>query len=222
MTAVGGGTTKKRVGSGDTTSYLTVVDFSYRELTLHAAPYARGATFDITGPVGTYTVGDRWDGGKTAKLDVPGGTNTWTVTVTSDDGSQTRTYAMTVTRNPLPPPPTCYGELLGPGATKHSALETLTVTPVGGGTLVSGPSAFFHWKRGSIVHVSNDTTHVNVRATGATAGSTVEILTGRRTLLTQPMELVPAYRYFTVQYVCLRSGPRSTTSATSATTASRL
>ncbi len=205
VTAVGGGTTKTPAFHHDTANYLTVVDFSYSELTLHAAPYASGATIRITGPAGTYTVSDRWDGGKTAKLDVPVGSTTWTVTVTSDDGNETMSYGMTVKRNPRPPLPSCYGEVMGPGGiTEHSALGTLTVTPVGGGTLVSGPSKFSHANRRSTVHVNNDTTHVNVRATGATAGSTVEILTGRRTPLTQPMELVPAYRYFTVQYVSLK------------------
>ena len=47
VTAVGGGTIKIH---HDTASYLTVVDFTFRELTLHAAPYARGATITVTGP----------------------------------------------------------------------------------------------------------------------------------------------------------------------------
>ncbi len=144
VTAVGGGTTKKPAFHHDTASYLTVVDFTFSELTLHAAPYARGTTIAVTGPAGTVTVGDRWDGGKTAQLDVLVGSTTWTVTVTSDNGSQTMSYAMTVKRNPRPPPPPVY--------------EEITVTPVTG-SLVSFEKEGFRYYSAT---VSNDATQVDI------------------------------------------------------------
>ena len=117
----------------------------------------------VTGPAGTFTVSNRWDGGKTAKLDVPEGSTTWTVTVTSEDGNEARSYTMTVNRaapsTARPPVAECYGEGFSSvpgGSTEHSALDTLTVTPFGGGTLVSGPGALSHSKRSYTVQVTND------------------------------------------------------------------
>ena len=94
---------------------------SFSELTMQAAPYAKGATVVVTGPAGTFTASNRWDGGATAKLNVPEGATTWRVTVTSADGNETKTYRVTVRR----------GEG-GGGPAADVRLKTLTVTPVNG------------------------------------------------------------------------------------------
>ena len=176
-----------------------------RKLPLQAAPYAGGATVALTGPAGTFNdVVDRYDGGITAQLDAPGGSiypTTWTVTVTSADGSETRKYKLTVKRNPPP----CYGEgfhisgTLPPGDPpdyRHSNLKTLEVTPAGGGRVVDGPEPVRPWRLRYTVYVTNDTTHVNVSATGASADpavdpadTRVDIMTGHLTPLAQPVEL---------------------------------
>ena len=89
----------------DTTSYSAVVANDVVEMTLQAAPYAKGVTVAVSGPAGTFTTTERYDGGATAKLDAPSGSTTWTVTVTSADGTETTSYEMTVTRGFDAPPP---------------------------------------------------------------------------------------------------------------------
>ena len=104
----------------DTTSYSAVVPNDVVEMTLQAAPYAKGVTVAVSGPAGTFTTTERYDGGATAKLDAPSGSTTWTVTVTSEDGTETRSYEMTVTR----------GFDSTPTVPADVRLKTLTVTPV--------------------------------------------------------------------------------------------
>ncbi len=127
---------------------------SFRELTMQAAPYATGATVVVTGPAGTFTAGDRWDGGATAKLNVPEGATTWRVTVTSADGNETKTYRVTVRR----------GEG-GGGPAADVRLKTLTVTAVNGTLLSFRPS--FHLgteARTFKIRVSSGTTAVRLSA----------------------------------------------------------
>ena len=127
---------------------------SFRELTMQAAPYATGATVVVTGPAGTFTAGNRWDGGATAKLNVPEGATTWRVTVTSADGNETKTYRVTVRR----------GEG-GGGPAADVRLKTLTVTAVNGTLLSFRPS--FHLgteARTFKIRVSSGTTAVRLSA----------------------------------------------------------
>ena len=143
----------------------------------------------MTGRDGTFTVSDRWDGGKTVELDVPQGTLsiTWTVTVTSADGNRTRAYRLTANR----PSPFagCLGEILYPGAPEYSRLGALTVTPAAG-TLLSGPGTLAFKQRYYTVLVSSDTTEVTVAAAGAESGSTTFIMDpGRDRVLSQPMAI---------------------------------
>ena len=140
----------------DTTSYSAGVANGVEEMTLAAAPYAKGVTIVVSGPAGTFTTTERYDGGKTAKLDVPSGSTTWTVTVTSEDGNETRSYEMTVTRG-------------GDGSgTADVRLKTLTVTPVdemGTELSVLSFSPSFHLDTEAAtfrVRVSSDTTAVTV------------------------------------------------------------
>ena len=119
---------------------------------MQAAPYAKGATVVVTGPAGTFTASDRWDGGAAAKLNVPEGSTTWRVTVTSADGNETKTYRVTVRRGAG-----------GPGPAADVRLKTLTVTPVDGTLLSFTPS--FHLDteaRTFRVRVSSGTTAVTV------------------------------------------------------------
>ena len=204
----------ERLSPGGSAYAAKVPHWWDHELTLQAAPYAGGATVAVTGPAGTFNdVVDRYDGGITAQLDAPEGSiypTTWTVTVTSADGRETRRYTLTVKRNSPP----CYGEgfhISGdPPDTRHSNLATLEVTPAGGGTVVSGPGPVKPWQLRYTVYVTNDTTHVNVSAAGASADSTVAIMTGHRTPLAQPVELrsgTPAstqWRHSVVTWVSLR------------------
>ena len=139
-----------------TTSYSAGVANGVEEITLQAAPYAKGVTVAVSGPAGTFTTTERYDGGATAKLDVPAGSTTWTVTVTSADGNETRSYEMTVTRG-------------GDGSgTADVRLKTLTVTPVDGtGTVLSvlsySPSFHLDTEAATFrVRVSSDTTAVRV------------------------------------------------------------
>ena len=60
----------------DTTSYHAGVANGVEEITLAAAPYAKGVTVAVSGPAGTFTTTERYDGGATAKLDVPAGETT--------------------------------------------------------------------------------------------------------------------------------------------------
>ena len=83
-----------------TSKYEATVDSGRGEVTLHAVPYTSGAEVQVTGPDGSFTASDRWDGGVNAELKVPKsltGTG-WEVTVTSADGHTTRSYLMRVTR----------------------------------------------------------------------------------------------------------------------------
>ena len=124
----------------------------HSELTMQAAPYAKGATVTVTGPAGTFTASSRWDGGATAKLDVPEGSTTWRVTVTSADGNETKTYRVTVRRGDV-----------GGGPAADVRLKTLTVTPVNGTALSFTPS--FHLGTQAYtfrVRVSSGTTAVTV------------------------------------------------------------
>ena len=127
---------------------------SFRELTMQAAPYATGATVVVTGPAGTFTAGDRWDGGATAKLNVPEGATTWRVTVTSADGNETKTYRVTVRR----------GEG-GGGPAADVRLKTLTVTPVDGTALSFTPS----------FHLGTEATTFRVRVSSGTTAVTVSV-----------------------------------------------
>ena len=149
---------RRPVFDPDTTSYHAGVANGVEEITLQAAPYAKGVTVAVSGPAGTFTVRNRYDGGATAKLDVPAGETTWTVTVTSEDGIETRSYEMTVDRG-------------GAGTTTVPAdvrLKTLTVTPVDGtGTVLSvlsfSPSFHLDTEAQTFrVRVSSDTTAVTV------------------------------------------------------------
>ena len=119
---------------------------------MQAAPYAKGATVVVTGPAGTFTASNRWDGGATAKLDVPEGSTTWTVTVTSADGNETKTYSVTVRRRDS-----------GDGPAADVRLKTLTVTPVNGTVLSFTPG--FHLGTNAYtfkIRVSSDTDAVRV------------------------------------------------------------
>ncbi len=127
---------------------------SFSELTMQAAPYATGATVVVTGPAGTFTAGDRWDGGATAKLDVPEGSTTWRVTVTSADGNETKTYRVTVRR----------GEG-GGGPAADVRLKTLTVTPVNG-TLLSFTPGF---------HLGTNAATFKIRVSSGTTAVTVSV-----------------------------------------------
>ena len=132
--------------------YVAEVNLPFSELTLNAAPYTSGATVAVSGPAGTFTVSNRWDGGATAKLDVPRGSTTWTVTVTSEDGNETKTYTMMVRR----------GE---GGDAADVRLKTLTVTPVNGTGTVLSYSPSFHLDTEAAtfrVRVSSDTDAVRV------------------------------------------------------------
>ena len=138
----------------DTTSYHAGVANGVEEITLAAAPYAKGVTVAVSGPAGTFTTTERYDGGATAKLDVPAGETTWTVTVTSEDGNETKSYEMTVIRG-------------GDGSTVPAdvRLKTLTVTPVDGTGTVLSYSPSFHLDTEAAtfrVRVSSDTTAVRV------------------------------------------------------------
>ena len=138
----------------DTTSYHAGVANGVEEITLAAAPYAKGVTVAVSGPAGTFTTTERYDGGATAKLDVPAGSTTWTVTVTSEDGNETKSYEMTVIRG---------GD--GSTVTADVRLKTLTVTPVNGTGTVLSFSPSFHLDteaRTFRVRVSSDTTAVRV------------------------------------------------------------
>ena len=124
-------------------------------MTLAAAPYAKGVTVAVSGPAGTFTTTERYDGGATAKLDVPSGSTTWTVTVTSEDGTKTKSYEMTVTR----------GFDSTPTVPADVRLKTLTVTPVDGTGTVLSYSPSFHLDTEAAtfrVRVSSDTTAVRV------------------------------------------------------------
>ena len=76
----------------DTTAYVTSVAADVEELTLKARPLISGATAAVTGGPTPLSVVNRNDGTMSAKLDIPRGSTTWTVTVTSADGSETKTY----------------------------------------------------------------------------------------------------------------------------------
>ena len=137
--------TKTPSFSPDTYRYNARVDLS--EMKIETAPYTRGVTIAVTGPAGTFTASNRWDGGKTVKLDLPTGVTTWSVTVTSQDGTKTRTYVVTVNR----------------ASVEDVRLKTLTVTPVNGTALSFTPS--FHLgteARTFRVRVSSGTTAVTV------------------------------------------------------------
>ena len=140
------------IGS-DTYHYTKDVEFGFSELTMQAAPYAKGATVVVTGPAGTFTASDRWDGGATAKLDVPEGSTTWTVTVTSADGNETKTYSVTVRRRD------------GGGGPADVRLRTLTVTPVNG-TLLSFTPSF---------HLDTEATNFRARVSSDTDAVTVSV-----------------------------------------------
>ena len=132
-----------------TYGYSGRVDLSVSELKMQIAPYASGVTIDVTGPAGTFTPSNRWDGGKTVQLDLPEGSTTWTVTVTSADGTETRTYVVTVSRSAP-----------GPADVR---LKTLTVTPVNG-TLLSFNPRFHLGTQASTyqIRVSSGTTAVRL------------------------------------------------------------
>ena len=122
------------------------------ELTMQAAPYAKGATVVVTGPAGTFTAGNRWDGGATAKLDVPQGATTWRVTVTSADGNETKTYRVTVRRGAG-----------GGGPAADVRLKTLTVTPVNGTLLSFRPGFHLDTEASTFkIRVSSGTTAVRL------------------------------------------------------------
>ena len=126
--------------------------FSFSELTMQAAPYAKGATVVVTGPAGTFTAGNRWDGGATAKLDVPQGATTWRVTVTSADGNETKTYRVTVRRGDG-----------GGGPAADVRLKTLTVTPVNGTLLSFRPGFHLDTEASTFkIRVSSGTTAVRL------------------------------------------------------------
>ena len=118
---------------------------------MQIAPYASGVTIDVTGPAGTFTPRNRYDGGKTVKLDLPEGSTTWTVTVTSADDTATRTYVVTVSRSAP-----------GPADVR---LKTLTVTPVNG-TLLSFTPSF---------HLGTEATTFRVRVSSGTTAVTVSV-----------------------------------------------
>ena len=127
---------------------------SFSELTMQAAPYAKGATVVVTGPAGTFTASNRWDGGARAKLNVPEGATTWRVTVTSADGNETKTYRVTVRR----------GEG-GGGPAADVRLKTLTVTPVNGTALSFTPG----------FHLGTEATTFRVRVSSGTTAVTVSV-----------------------------------------------
>ena len=132
-----------------TYGYSGRVDLSVSELKMQIAPYARGVTIDVTGPAGTFTPRNRYDGGKTVKLDLPEGSTTWTVTVTSPDDTETRTYVVTVSRSAP-----------GPADVR---LKTLTVTPINGTLLSFNPSFHLGTQASTFrVRVSSGTTAVTV------------------------------------------------------------
>ena len=135
----------------DTYSYDGRFTFQ-SELTMQAAPYAKGATVVVTGPAGTFTAGNRWDGGATAKLDVPQGATTWRVTVTSADGNETKTYRVTVRRGAG-----------GGGPAADVRLKTLTVTPVNGTLLSFRPGFHLDTEASTFkIRVSSGTTAVRL------------------------------------------------------------
>ena len=108
---------RKPVFKPDTTSYTAQIEHHLSEVTLQAVPSTSGATVAVTGPADTFRVTNRWDGGKTVKVDGPDGSTSWsttlTVTVTSEDGNVTRSYKVAMNREPA-----------------DVRLKTLTVTPV--------------------------------------------------------------------------------------------
>ena len=141
---------RKPVFKPDTTSYTAQIEPHLSEVTLQAAPYTSGATVAVTGPADTFTVTNRWDGGKTVKVDGPDGSTSWpitlTVTVTSEDGNETRSYKMAMTRVPA-----------------DVRLKTLTVTPVDGTLLSFSPSFHLDTEAATFrVRVPSDTTAVRV------------------------------------------------------------
>ena len=116
---------RKPVFKPDTTSYTAQIEPRFSEVTLQVVPYTSGATVAVTGPADTFRVTNRWDGGKTVKVDGPDGSTSWsttlTVTVTSEDGNETRSYKVAMHPEPA-----------------DVRLKTLTVTPVDGtGTVLS-------------------------------------------------------------------------------------
>ena len=140
----------KPVFKPDTTSYTVQIEPHLSEVTLQAAPYTSGATIAVTGPADTFTVTNRWDGGKTVKVDGPDGSTSWsstlTVTVTSDDGNETRSYKVAMNREPA-----------------DVRLKTLTVTPVDGTLLSFSPSFHLDTEAQTFrVRVSSDTDAVTV------------------------------------------------------------
>ena len=149
-------TTKGGIWLGGTGSDTYSYDgrHSFSELTMQAAPYAKGATVVVTGPAGTFTASNRWDGGATAKLNVPEGSTTWRVTVTSADGNETKTYRVTVRRGAG-----------GGGPAADVRLKTLTVTPVNG-TLLSFTPGF---------HLDTEATTFRVRVSSGTTAVTVSV-----------------------------------------------
>ena len=155
----------------DTTSYHAGVANGVEEITLQAAPYAKGVTVAVSGPAGTFTTTERYDGGATAKLDVPAGETTWTVTVTSEDGNETKSYEMTVTRG---------GD--GSTVTADVRLKTLTVTPVdemGTELSVLSFSPSFHLDTEAAtfrVRVPSDTTAVTVSVEKNSASPGVRLM----------------------------------------------
>ena len=162
----------------DTTGYVAEVGHHRSELTLHASPYTRGATVTVTSPAGTFTATDRWDGGKTAQLDVPEGSTTWKVTVDSADRTVTKNYEITVNRTPK----ICYGN------SPEAHLESFTLAPVGG-TLGAPVPSVQPSQRIYTAYVTNGTTHADVTAAGVHPDATVSIETGWFTPLAQPVEL---------------------------------
>ena len=148
----------------------------------------------VSGPDGTFTVTDRWDGGKTLVLDLPFGAATWTVTVTSADGTRTLDYEMSVYRGvdrpPPPPGSQCYGELIYPGAEYHTELGFVHVTAFGGST-VKQPEEPAHYRRSFTAYVTNSTTDVKILAVNKreTVGG-ITVWTGSRNrLLPEPAPL---------------------------------
>ena len=142
------------VGGTGSDTYSYDGHHSFSELTMQAAPYAKGATVVVTGPAGTFTASDRWDGGAAAKLNVPEGSTTWRVTVTSADGNETKTYRVTVRRGAG-----------GGGPAADVRLKTLTVTPVNG-TLLSFTPSF---------HLGTQAYNFRVRVSSGTTAVTVSV-----------------------------------------------
>ena len=141
---------RKPVFKPDTTSYTAQIEHHLSEVTLQAVPSTSGATVAVTGPADTFRVTNRWDGGKTVKVDGPDGSTSWsttlTVTVTSEDGNVTRSYKVAMNREPA-----------------DVRLKTLTVTPVNGTLLSFSPSLDLDTEAQTFrVRVSSDTDAVTV------------------------------------------------------------